>query len=61
MLWPPLGHVLTDVCIFMAAHKAGSIPCRRNPSSAAMGSFRVLEQSTANELPVNASIHAYDS
>lgn len=53
MLWP-LGHLFTGVCVFTAVSRASFIPCRRNPSSAAVDSFRVLEQSTANELPVNA-------
>lgn len=38
----------------MNVSRAGSIPYRKNPSSAAMNSFRVLKQSRANELPVNA-------
>lgn len=38
----------------MAVSRRGSIPYRRNPSSAAVDSFRVLEQSAANELPANA-------
>lgn len=42
------------MCIFRAVSRAGSIPYGRIPSSAAVDGFRVLEQSTANELPVNA-------
>jgi len=39
----------------MDISRAGFIPYRRrNPSSAAVDSFRVLEQSRANELSVNA-------
>lgn len=53
MLWH-LGHLLKGACIFVAVSRAGSMPHRRNPSSAAVDSFGVLEQSTANELPVNA-------
>lgn len=38
----------------MDISRAGSMPYRRNPSSAAVNSLRVLEQSRANELLVNA-------
>lgn len=53
MPWP-IGHIHKDVCIFMDVSRAGSVPYRRNISSAAVNSFRVLEQSRANELPANA-------